>query len=155
MSTQEIRLTQHVAASAEDVWAVLTDIAHADDNLSGIEAVEVLTPGPYSVGFRWRETRRMMGMTATEEMEVTALEPLRRSEVTARNGEVTYHTVHSLVEKPGGTDLVMEFGMEMPAKRGITRLMNAAMAKVGFSATRKVMEQDLQDIAVAAELRHG
>lgn len=42
--------------------------------ISGITACEVLTEGPVGVGTRFRETRRMFGREATEEMEVTRFE---------------------------------------------------------------------------------
>ena len=59
------------------------DVEHAADTLSGIGAVEMLTEGPYAVGTRWRETRSMMGMTASEEMEVTEVEDQRTAALAA------------------------------------------------------------------------
>lgn len=149
-----MRLTQHVDAPIETVWAVLTDIEHAAETLSGIVEVEPLTPGPYAVGFRWREARKMFGMTASEEMEVTELEAPHRTEVTAVQGDVTYRTVFTLAAKPaGGTELVMLFGASQPLQRGLKKLLGAATSRLGASATRRMMEQDLQDIAAAAAAR--
>ncbi len=54
-----------------------TDLAGAPRVVRGIDAVEVLTPGEFGVGTRWRETRTMLGRSATEEMTVTAMEPQR------------------------------------------------------------------------------
>lgn len=151
MSTPELRLTQHVDASVEAVWAVLTDIEHAAETLSGVVEVEPLTPGPYAVGFRWREARKMFGMTASEEMEVTGVEAPHRTEITAVQGQVTYRTDFTLAPRPaGGTELRMLFSASQPPQRGLTKLLGAAMSRLGASATRRMMEQDLQDIAAAA-----
>lgn len=153
METPQLRLTQHVDAPAASVWAVLTDVEHAADTLSGVEAVEMLTEGPYAVGTRWRETRTMMGMTASEQMEVTEVEDGHRTVVAAQNGEVAYRTVFTVREKPTGTDLTMVFGAEMPAQRGLTKLLGAVMGRIGLRASQRAMEQDLQDIAAAAVAR--
>lgn len=154
MSTQELRLTQHVDAPVETVWAVLTDIEDAAETLSGIVAVEQLTPGPYAVGLRWRETRKMFGMSASEEMEVAEVDAPHRTVVTSVQGEVTYRTVFALAPKPaGGTELVMLFSASQPPQRGLKRLVGAATSRLGTSAARRMMEQDLQDIAAAAAAR--
>ena len=61
MTGHQLSLERLVRAPADRVSAVLTDIAHADQTLSGVTQVEPLTEGPYGVGTKWRETRRMFG----------------------------------------------------------------------------------------------
>ena len=68
MAGHGIHLTQQSTAAPEAAWRVLTNIAGAAETLSGVTAVEMLTPGPYAVGTRWRETRRMFGKEETQEM---------------------------------------------------------------------------------------
>src|SRR3712207_9524800 len=74
---QDVEVSRHVAATVERVWAVVTDLAGSPQVVRGIDAVEVLTPGEFGVGTRWRETRTMLGRSATEEMTVTAVDPQR------------------------------------------------------------------------------
>jgi hypothetical protein len=74
MNGHRIDLERLVQAPAERVWEVLTDVAHADQTLSGVEYVELISEGPYRVGTRWRETRRMFGKEATEQLQVTVAE---------------------------------------------------------------------------------
>ncbi|MCG7428200.1 hypothetical protein MHY20_11405 [Helcobacillus sp. ACRRO] len=63
-------LHQRVAAPLDAVGSIITDIPNAARTLSGVDAVEILTEGPYRPGTRWRETRQMLGMAATAEMVV-------------------------------------------------------------------------------------
>ena len=61
---RDVEVRRHVAAPVERVWALATDLEGSPRVVRGIEAVEVLTPGPFGVGTRWRETRRMFGRSA-------------------------------------------------------------------------------------------
>ena len=40
-------LTQHVNASAEKVWAVISDIPGSAATLSGVESIQMVSEGPY------------------------------------------------------------------------------------------------------------
>ena len=71
MTGHRIEVERLVRAPADRLWAILTDIAHADQTLSGVTRVEPLTEGPYRVGTRWRETRRMFGREDTQQLRVT------------------------------------------------------------------------------------
>ncbi|HSJ16118.1 MAG TPA: SRPBCC family protein [Longimicrobiales bacterium] len=57
------------------VYRALTDLDDAGAWMTGLVRIERLDPGPLVVGSRWRETRRMFGREASEEFEVTRLEP--------------------------------------------------------------------------------
>ena len=150
----ELDLTRHVAADPDTVWAVLTDIPEAHRTLSGVLAVEILTSGPYQPGLRWRETRKMFGMKATEEMMVQAAEPPHSTTIVAENGGTEYKTVFTLTaDADGGTTLVMHFSAETAHAPAISRVVMSVMGKVALDSTRKTMEQDLADIAAEAERR--
>src|SRR5699024_6372879 len=71
----QMDLSRHIAADPDVVWDVLTDIPGAPRTLSGVISVEILTNKPYEPGLRWRETRKMFGSKATEEMMVVVAEP--------------------------------------------------------------------------------
>lgn len=92
MSTPRIGLTQKIDAPVEAVWAVVTDIGSADAVLSGVDAIELLSDGPYGPGTRWRETRTMFGLKDTVEMEVSESVPPERTVVLAEVGDVIYRT---------------------------------------------------------------
>lgn len=66
-----------VDASPEALLQTLTDFQSWSEWMPGFIDLQVLTPGPFGVGTRWRETRKMFGNEATEEFEVVAFEPPR------------------------------------------------------------------------------
>lgn len=155
LDLMELDLSRHVTAAPEAVWDVLTDIPSAHLTLSGVLAVEILTPGPYQPGFRWKETRKMFGMKASEEMMVQAAEPPHSTTIVAENGGTEYKTVFTVTPDAdgSGSTLRMRFGAETAHAPAISRVVMGLMGGIAERSTRKTMEQDLADIATAAERR--
>jgi len=152
MTEHGIELHRDVEAAPESVWAVLTDLEHAAETLSGVTRVEVLTDGPYRVGTRWRETRTMLGKEATEEMEVTAVEAPVATTIEAESGGVHYRTVFTLAPAAGGARLTMAFSARQPERTSrLQRLIWPVLGRLGVRVSTKVMTRDLEDIARRAE----
>lgn len=148
---QAITVSRRVAAPVDDVWAVLTDIAHAADTIQAIESVELHTGEQFAVGTRWTGVRTMMGRTARETMEVTAVDPGRSYVVEAANGATRYRSEFLLTPDGDGTRLTMTFAGETHSVIG--RVLAATLGKLFVGATRKALEADLVDIAHASEHR--
>ena len=147
---QDVEVRRHVAAPVQRVWDVATDLAGAAQVIQGIDAVEVLTPGPFGVGTRWRETRTMMGRSATEEMTVTAVEPQRSYTVETTSSGAHYVSTFAFAPSAdGGTDVTTTFGGRPTTT--VARVLGALTAPLGRRAVTKALEQDLRDIAEAAE----
>jgi uncharacterized membrane protein len=146
---RDVEVRRHVAAPVERVWAVATDLAGAPQVVRGIDAVEVLTPGQFGVGTRWRETRWMLGRSATEEMTVTAVEPQRSYTTEAAHPGVRYVSTVAVAPDGEGSELTLTFGAR-PTSTG-TRLLAAATGPLGRRAVAKALEKDLTDLAAAAE----
>ena len=146
-----ISLSQHIHASPEKVWSVITDIPGSAATLSGVESVQLLTDGPYGEGTRWKETRSMMGRSETVEMWVDKAEPARATTVKAVQGGADYTTRFSLAPREGGTDLTLTFGAEVIKPTTASRIMMALFGKLGMAITRKALAKDLSEIAVKAE----
>jgi carbon monoxide dehydrogenase subunit G len=144
-------LTQHINASPENVWAVLSDIPGSAGTLSGINAIQMLTEGPYAEGTRWRETRTMMGRQETVEMWVSQTDPPRSTTVKALQGGADYTTRFNLAERDGGTDLTLTFGAEVLKPTLASKVAMALFGKIGMSMTRKALSKDLAEIAAKAE----
>ncbi|MFJ3923139.1 SRPBCC family protein [Streptomyces sp. NPDC090022] len=152
MENPEVVVEREIAAPAERVWRAITDLEGMPGVLSGVDAVEVLTPGPFGVGTRWRETRRMFGKQATEEMYVTACDDRVRYVAEADNSGMHYVSEFRLTEStPGRTTVRMTFSAR-PATTGrrpglFMRLLN----RLGTKAVAKAIAKDLADVATAVE----
>ncbi|MCB5292710.1 SRPBCC family protein [Arthrobacter sp. SO3] len=144
-------LTQHVNASSDKVWAVVSDIPGSAATLSGIDSIQMLSEGPYGEGTRWKETRKMMGRSETVEMWVAQADPPRGTTVKARQGSADYTTRFTLADRDGGTDLTLTFGAEMVNPSRMSRLALALFGKLGMLITRKALAKDLTEIAAKAE----
>lgn len=151
MSDHSQTLARDIEADPDRVWAVLTDLDHAEQNLSGVERIERLTEGPYRVGTRWRETRTMLGKESTQEMEVTDLEALGSTTVASSAGGVRYTTTFRLEALHPGTRLTMEFAGDAHEAGALTKIAAKVMGPLGNKAARQAMEKDLDDIVAAAE----
>lgn len=152
----QLDASRHVNASPDAVWSVLTDIPNAARTLSGVLSVEVLTPGPYQPGFRWRETRKMFGMKATEEMMVTVAEPPHSTTVVAENQGTEYTTVFTVTpDADGGSTLAFHFSAVTEHANMIGNVVMAVFGGIARNASRKAIEKDLADIAAEAERRAG
>lgn len=147
-----VELQRETTADPATVWAVVTDLEGSVETLSGVTAVErVAGPEGFAVGTRWRETRVLFGKEASEEMEVTAIESGRSYTVEADN-HGTHYVSRMIVEPSGeGSLLRMTFGAEQAGR--FNRLLARTVGKAFEGATRKALQQDLDDIAAAAEAR--
>ncbi|WP_040320010.1 SRPBCC family protein [Aeromicrobium marinum] len=153
-TSHSIELTQATTAPPAAVWDVITDLDAAPDVLSGVDRVERIEGPGYAVGTRWRETRTMMGKSASEEMVVTAVEPTSRTVVEADGGGVHYRSEFELVPDGSGTTIVFRFsGEQVGTPSVVQRLVWRAFGGLGLKLTSKVMRTDLADIAAAAEAR--
>ncbi|KRE47655.1 carbon monoxide dehydrogenase [Arthrobacter sp. Soil736] len=144
-------LTQHVNASPENVWAVISDIPGSAATLSGVESIQMVSEGPYGEGTRWKETRSMLGRRETVEMWVSQTDPPRSTTVKALQGGADYTSRFTLAERDGGTDLTLTFGAEVLRPTVLSRIMMALFGRIGMSITRKALAKDLAEIAAKAE----
>ncbi len=147
--------TVDIAAPVEVVWDIITDLDGSQDVISGILGIERLGgPDGYAVGTRWRETRKMFGKEATEDMEVATVEPMSATTITASSHGSDYLSGFTLESSAAGTTLTMDFtGMMNAEASGSSKLMARLMGPLGASATRKAMQTDLEEIKAEAERR--
>lgn len=138
-------------AEPDKVWAVLTDIAGSSETISGITAVERLDTGAdFAIGTKWKETRVMFGRESSEVMEVSAIDP-GRSYTVVSDGKGAKYTSIMAVEPAdgGGSTISMSFAGEPTS--AVSRVMSATLGRLAAGSMRKMIDQDLKDIAAAAE----
>jgi uncharacterized membrane protein len=147
----ETRVSRVVAAPAQQVWEVVTDLEASPAVMTAIDHVERLDDRPgFGVGTRWRETRTMFGKQATEEMEVTAVDAPHGYTVVAVNGSTTYTS--TITVTPLGSErceLAMSFAGRSSGLVG--RVLVATVGRLFAGATRRSLQQDLEDIAAHVE----
>jgi uncharacterized protein YndB with AHSA1/START domain len=153
MPARELTVSTVADAPVDVVWSVLTDLDAAPSTLRGVSRVERLSGDGYAVGTRWRETRKVLGREESQTMEVTGVEPPHRTVVEAHSGGVHYRTVFTLEPHERGTRIELCFGATHPDPTLLHRLTAAAFGRVGIVLTRKLLQQDLVDIAEAARER--
>ncbi|BDZ61631.1 hypothetical protein Lsed01_01908 [Demequina sediminis] len=151
MPGHSVRAERTIAAPPERVWEIITDLDFAAEVMSAIVKVERLEGEGYEVGVRWRETRRMFGREESEEMWVDAAEAPRTTTVRAESRGTHYVTDFTLAPVDEGTHVVIDFSAQTPNPGPAQRLGWLVFGRAGMKATRKALEQDLADIAAAAE----
>ena len=153
MSDVSLTLERSIDASPDAVWRVLTDVEGAEAVLSGVAKVERLAGSGYAIGTRWRETRTMLGRESAEEMEVVGIDPGRSTTIGAEAHGMRYRTEFTLEPREGGTLLRMRFSGIYQTLSWVQRVAAKLTSGIGLRVTRKAMQQDLDDIAAAAEAR--
>jgi len=147
----EISCSKTINAPVDEVWSIMTNLEGFPDAISGIEHVERLDEGSgFDVGTKWRETRTLFGRTATEDMWVTELDPGHSYVVEANSHGAEYRTTQSVEpDGDGGSVLLMSFSGNPTGT--MAKVMSATIGRLFVNATRRAFEQDLADIASAAE----
>ncbi|GAA1754428.1 SRPBCC family protein [Luedemannella helvata] len=151
MST--ITVSRTIAAPVDVAWAIFTDLPGRPGWLSTVDAVEVLTPGPFGAGVRWRETRKLAGdATVTEELVVAEVVPRERCVITSPGAGVDYELTYTfrsidVGRGHGGTTVgaVFEGHPSSRASRMVALFLGGLAARTVEGALRR----DLDALAAA------
>jgi uncharacterized protein YndB with AHSA1/START domain len=142
--------TMHLPPSA--VWAVLTDLEGLARVRRHVQASQVLTPAPFEVGTRWRETRRGRGRATTIDMTVETVLPDEGYEAAGTiDGTTCRLTFHLVRRGPGITMVVSTFDVESPVPGSVVRrTAEMVFGTRAGRAFRTQMADDLADVERAA-----
>ena len=139
-----------IQGSKEKIWGVISDIENASNTITGIEKIEILEkPKDDLVGLKWRETRTLFGKTATEIMWITDAVKNESYKTRAESHGAVYITNLFISEQDGKTSLTMDFSSK--AQNFGAKFLSAAMGFMFKNATKKALQQDLNDIKAAVE----
>jgi hypothetical protein len=105
-------VAKYVDAPPSLVFSLFTDFARVPERVTAIMRLELLTPGPIGVGTRFRESRRLSGRDAIEEMEVTAFEPGRRYDLRSRSGGTEHRSSYRFLPEGPGTRVEVDVERE-------------------------------------------
>ena len=139
-----------VAAPVERVFDVFTDVEHGAERVSNIQKIEMLTVGGVKLGSRWLETREVLGLQDSAEMEVTAFERYRTYTITHQKAGARIDAVFTFEPVDDGTRVQIEFILESHGRPP------GALAPVRLAIANKVRDvigHDLEDLKTFIEQR--
>ena len=145
-----LNFTLSIAAPLERVFDAFVDIEHWSNRISGITRVEMLTQGAVGVGTRFRETRIMFKKEATEEMEITALDPSHSYTLGCESNGCRYKSDFIFTEEGNGTALEMTF--EATPLTFTAKVMSILM-KPMMKKMVEMCSKDLDDLKASVEAK--
>jgi 2-aminobenzoate-CoA ligase len=144
-----VEMLELVQAAPERTFQTFADFANTAHHISGIISTEVLTEGPIGIGSRFRETRRMFGREASEEMEVTIFDPPKSYSLRAFSHGTEYRTRFEFTPENGATMVKMIF--EARPQSFMAKFMALFMGGLAKRTVINMIRQDLLDGKAAAE----
>lgn len=145
----KIHNTVSINADPARVFKVFCDLDKAPANISSITKLEVLAgPAQLNVGTKWRETRKMFGQEATEEMWVVAYEKHVSYAVEAESRGNHYRSEYRFTPEGSGTRVDMTFeGVPLTFGARLAGMIGALFV----GAAKKEMHKDLLDLKRVCE----
>lgn len=143
-------LTTTINASLDTVWSIITDIENSPSVAPEITHIEMLTPPPFRVGTKWRETRRMNNREAVAVLEITEVAPARSYTARSNLMGLEFDTQFVLTRERDTTRLDLH-----TTSRPITfgGRVFSLLSPLFTPAMKKAMQSDLDAIKRAADAR--
>ncbi|MGW0706131.1 SRPBCC family protein [Streptomyces sp. NPDC002643] len=154
MTSRSVVVERRIAAAQGPVWEALTDLGAMERMVGGVTRVEVLSQGTFGVGTRWRETRRMFGKDATEEMWVTESEPPERYVVEAESHGSHYVSEWDL-RPDGPTRTTVRMTFSATSTGAVAGLLAKVLGGLGARSVSRAVAKDLDDVAAWVEGRRS
>lgn len=143
-----ITVSNQISAPVHRVFEFFTDIQSGPPHVSGIKKIEMMTPGRFGLGTKWLETREVLGITDSAEMEVTSFERDKTYTITHHKGGVRIDTVFWFEPVGDATEVTVEFELESDGlPPGFLAPLNWAIA----GKVRDVLGHDLSDLKTSLE----
>ena len=140
-----------VAAPAEAVWAVISDVKGLPEVLSGMRSLEVAgDDASLRVGLAWTQTRVIRGHSGSETLRVTGVETGSGYETQGGSHGFGYVTTWSVRPMGDGRSRLSCTFRGIP-QTWLARAMYKLFSRSGDAASREAMRTDLSDIAAAVE----
>jgi len=150
MMNVEHTASLEIDAPAHTVWAVISDVEHLPDALSGMTALAIQGDDPVlRVGLTWTQTRLIAGRTGSERLRVVEVED-GRSYVTEGGAYGVRYISTWTVDAVGAPCSVLTCTFAGIPHTMFARLLMRLFGGFGARATREAMSTDLRDIAVVA-----
>jgi hypothetical protein len=132
------------------VFNAVSDFANSPQRISGIKAVEILTPGPVGKGTRFRETRMMFGKQASETMTVADWNPPRSYTLECQSCGCHYRFTVACAPDGASPHTAVEMSFESQPVTFMAKLFSP-LGKLMMGACRKAFEKDIADLKRSVE----
>jgi uncharacterized protein YndB with AHSA1/START domain len=143
-----ITVSSDIDAPVERTFELFTDIERGATHVSGIKKIEMLTVGRVQVGTRWQETREVLGLSDSAEMEVTSFERNRTYTITHHKAGVRMDTTFWFEPSGDGTKVSIEFELDTGGlPPGLLAPLDWAIA----GRVQDVLRHDLADLKSSIE----
>ncbi|MHA6669948.1 SRPBCC family protein [Homoserinimonas sp. A447] len=146
-----MKIQNTISINADRAWVfkIFCDLENAPANIGGITKLEVLAgPAQLNLDTRWRETRKMFGQEATEEMWVVAYEKDVSYAVEAESRGNHYRSEYTFTPEGSGTRVDLTFeGVPLTFGARLTGIIGALFV----GAAKKEMHKDLLDLKRVCE----
>lgn len=143
-----VTISNQIAAPVQHVFDLFTNVEQAAQHVSGIKAIEMLTPGPFGLRTRWRETREVLGRLDSADMEITAFDRLRTYTITHYKGAAKIDTV--FLFEPSGEDTKVSIQFTLDSQ-GLPPGLLSPLGWMIAGKVRDVIGNDLTDLKQLAE----
>ena len=143
-----VTVDAQVAAPIERVFKVFTDLEQGAERVSNIREIKVLTTRGFELGARWLETRDVLGLLGSAEMEVTAFERNRTYTITHHKAGTRIDTVFTFEPVNESTRVRIEFALEA---HGLPPGLLAPLGWASAGTVRDVISRDLADLKESLE----
>ncbi|MFA9444353.1 SRPBCC family protein [Egicoccus sp. AB-alg6-2] len=142
-----LEVTQLVAATPEQVWAVLTTWERQPQWMLDARAVEVLTPQREGLGVTVRCPTNLLGATVQDVMRVTGWDVPRRLEVTHLGSIITGSGAFELESDDAGTHVTWWEEITPP----FGRLGEFGASRLALPVLRRIFGRSLANLAALVE----
>jgi uncharacterized protein YndB with AHSA1/START domain len=143
-----VTVSSQIDAPVGRVFELFSDVEHATKHVSGIKGIEILTPGPFGPGKRWRETREVLGRLDSADMEVTAFDRNRGYTITHHKAGSRVDAVFGFQPLDRGTKVTIEFTLD---GEGLAAKLLSPIAWAVSGRIQDVLSHDLADLKNSAE----
>lgn len=147
----KFKLTRRIERPRSEVFRLFTDFDEMPGLIDKITSIEMLTEGPPGKGTRFRETRKMFGKQATEEMEITDFQAEETYTCEADSHGMHYRSVYQFEPVGHATDVNCTF--EARPVSLAARIFLPLTAWLTMGTTKKIFARDIEDLKEAAERR--
>lgn len=143
-----IQVNELIAAPVAKAFDAFTDIPATKDRLRAVHAIEVLDGTAPAKGYRWRETRTVLGRRATETMEITEHVPGVTFTVASHAHGTDFATVFRFKAEGDRTRVELDF---TAVPKTVAAKAMAPLAKAMLPTMEKCFRDDLADMKTFLE----